>query len=288
MNTAIKRWGTWWEAFELRWPRPRYTILTEPTGPWGHAWEGLPRLRIHVSELEEFHDPGWVIEDVEPEGDPSTPAWSGPNYRYRVEWPAGGIFVPEGDDAKAPTYEPLAVAPEILLDVHRTRVDDPTALLRFVNRWGPLGVGIPGAPQFEADGVAFAGEHLAWLSGLAQTLHALQRGEKTAMSWNEMADQLTRALANVHFGARPTKHALVPHFPVPRLLDALVLEVWDMATEGKRLRQCPECQALFIHGREDKRYCSAACAKRRTVREWKRRQRRRRDGKRRTRKPKEA
>ncbi len=274
MNTAFTRWGTWWEAFELRWPRPRSTILTEPTGVWGHAWEGLPRSRIHVSELSEFHEPGWVVEDVEPEGDPSTPAWSGPNYRYRVEWPAGGIFVPEGDEAPAPVYEPLAVAPEILLDVQRTRADDPPALLRFVNRWGQLGVGIPGAREFGADGVAFTGEYLAWLSELVQTLHALQCGEKTAMSWNDVAEQLSHALADVHFGARPTKHALVPRFPVPRLLDALLLEVWAMATGGKRLRQCPECQALFIHGREDKRYCTAACAKRRTVREWKRRQRR--------------
>jgi len=276
MNTAITRWGIWWEAFELRWPRPRYTILREPQGTWGAAWYGIPPLRIPLAEVSEFQEPGWEFENVEPEGDPSTPAWSGPNYRYRVEWPAGGIFVPGTDEAEAPAYEPLKVAPEILLDVQRTRADDPTALLRFVNRWGRLGVGLPGAPAFGADGVVVTGDWLAWLTEMIQTLRALQHGEQTARSWSDVADELTQALADVHFGARPTKHALVPRFPVPRLFDALVLEVWAMATGGKRLRQCPECQALFIHGREDKRYCMAACAKRRTVREWKRRQRRRR------------
>lgn len=275
MNTAITRRGTWWEAFELRWPRPRSTILLEPTGTWGAAWYRLPRERVPLSEAARVDEPGWVYEEVEPEGDPSAP-WAGPMARFKVEWPSGGLFVPDGDEAQAPVYEPLKVAAEILLDVQRTRADDPHALLRFVNRWGRLGVGIRGAPEFDVDGVELTGEWLAWLTAMVQTLGALQHGQKAPMDWQGVADEFTQALAWVHFGAQPAKHGLVPAFPVPRLLDALMLEVWGMATGGKRLRQCPECQALFIHGREDKRYCTAACARRRTVREWKRKHRRKR------------
>ncbi len=276
MQTAFTRWGSWGEAFELRWPRPGYQILTQPSGPWSEAWRRLEPRRVPAPEAADFHEPGLEFEDVEPEGDPSAPAWAGPRWRYRVAWPAGGIFMPGLDEAQAPVYEPLKVAPDILLDVQRTRADEPAALLGFVNRWGRLGVGIPGAPDFAADGAAFTGEWLAWLTGLLQTVNALKLGQKSGLDWPTLAKQLTRQLANVHFGARPTRHGLVPHFPVPRLLEALVLEVWDMATQGKRLRQCTECRALFIHGREDKEYCSAACAKRRTVREWKRRQRQKR------------
>src|SRR5713226_922494 len=137
MNTAITRWGTWWEALELHWTRPRYTMLREPTGPWGVAWYQLPRERVPLSKAADIDEPGWVYEDVEPEGDPSAP-WAGPMARFKVEWPAGGIFVPE-DEAQAPLYEPLKVAPGILLDVQRTNADNPAAVLRFVNRWGRLG-----------------------------------------------------------------------------------------------------------------------------------------------------
>ncbi len=274
MNPAFTRWGRWWDALELRWPRLRYAILPEPAGDWGTAWLALPRRTVPSSQADAFHEPSWEFEDMEPEGKGSPVPWTGPQARFRVAWPSGGILVPEVDEAQPPVYEPLKVAHDILPHVQRTAVGDPTAILQFVNRWGRLGVGIPGAEEFEADSVTLTGERLGWLTGLVRTVHALQLGQKPPMTKHELAEILTEALAGVHFAARPTPHAaLIPRFVVPRLLDALVLEVWSMATSAKRMRQCPECEALFIHGREDKQYCSAVCARRRTVREWKRKQR---------------
>ena len=50
--------------------------------------------------------------------------------------------------------------------------------------------------------------------------------------------------------------------------------LWDQATEGKRLRRCPECRALFPPRRANQRYCTRLCANRPTVRKWKRAQKR--------------
>ena len=46
------------------------------------------------------------------------------------------------------------MAAEILLDVQRAAAAEmPASGLGFVNRWGLLGVGIPGAEDFPTDGV---------------------------------------------------------------------------------------------------------------------------------------
>jgi hypothetical protein len=194
---------------------------------------------------------------------------------YKLGWPPGGIFVPvEGSPVRP--YAPVKVAAAILLDAQGVTSEDPAALLGFVNRWGRLGVGLPGAEDFGADGVQQTGEGLRVLTGWIETLYALQQDRSTTATWTDLAAMFQARLGGVHLGARPTRGGLRPVFPLRGLLDALYLELWGLATEAKRLRQCPRCQHFFIRGREDQIFCTGRCARLWHVKRWKQRARRQR------------
>ena len=134
-------------------------------------------------------------------------------------------------------------------------------------------MGIPGAEDFGADGVGWTGEALRELTGWIQALYALQHRQPTPLTWVELATMFEVRLAGVHLGARPLRHGLVPRFPLRRLLDALYLELWGLATEAKRLRRCPRCTHFFIRGREDQKFCTGRCARLWHVKRWKKKQR---------------
>ena len=273
----------WWNAFELRWTRPGYTVLASPVGAWGQAWAAIPERRVP------FLDPSprapWYR--VRHEGPSEESPLYGPlswHSRlsagetvvvYKLGWPPGGIFVPvEGSPVRP--YAPVKVAAAILLDAQGVTSEDPAALLGFVNRWGRLGVGLPGAEDFGADGVQQTGEGLRVLTGWIETLYALQQDRSTTATWTDLAAMFQARLGGVHLGARPTRGGLRPVFPLRGLLDALYLELWGLATEAKRLRQCPRCQHFFIRGREDQIFCTGRCARLWHVKRWKQRARRQR------------
>lgn len=272
----------WWGAFDLVWPRPTYEILETPQGAWGQAWAAIPHRRIPF--LASPPPAPWVPIGREAPMRTSLfgslPRVAGPSagetvIAYRLEWPAGGIFAPK-ESARTISYEPLPVAADILLEAQRVAPDEPSGLLAFVNHWGRLGVGIPGAEDFEADGVQWAGVCLRELTQWIQALYALQHRQPTLITWAELAAGLETRLAGVHLGARPLRHGLVPRFPLRRLLDALYLELWGWATEAKRLRRCPRCTHFFIRGREDQIFCTGRCARLWHVKRWKKKQRQQR------------
>ncbi|HKW92160.1 MAG TPA: hypothetical protein VJX92_09685 [Methylomirabilota bacterium] len=273
----------WWNAFELRWVRPASTILAAPAGPWGATWAAIPERRVPF--LEPAPPDPWFR--VRHEG----PAEESPLYGplswhsrlsagetvvvYKLGWPTGGIFVPAEESPPRP-YHPLPVAAEILVDAQGVASDDPAALLGFVNRWGRLGVGLPGAEDFGADGVQQTGEGLRELTRWMRVLYAFQHGKATTATGADLADMFQTRLGGVHLSARPTRVGLRPVFPLRRLLDALYLELWGVATEAKRLRQCPRCQHCFIRGREDQIFCTGRCARLWHVKRWKQRARQQR------------
>jgi hypothetical protein len=193
---------------------------------------------------------------------------------YRLSWPPGGIFVPDEGATQTPPYAPIPRAAEILLDAQQAAPTDPAGLLAFVNRWGVLGVGIPGAPTFGADGVDHTGHALREFSRWMATLHALQQGRKTTYTWTDLVAALDEHLQSVRVSAALGPRGLVPRLPVPRLLDALYLELWGLATGGKRLRRCKRCERFFLRTRDDRIFCSGRCARLWHVRAWKRQQRR--------------
>ncbi len=291
--------GVAWTDYELHWARGRYRILVTPTGPWAAEWDALERRAVHESEPDP--PPPWAFERRELRTEPVGAPWLprplppyGHDERhafkvFRIAWPPLGVFVPDNDRARSgppAPYNPIAVANAILLDVQRTSADDPKSLLRFVNRWGVLGVGIPGAPAFPADAVALTREWLARLTGWMEALYALQRRQKTTLTWRALADQLNDALRGAHPAARPAKTGgLEPVFRVERLLDALCVALWEQAADLGHFRRCPECRALFVPGRANQEYCSRLCANRPTVRKWRRAQRRKQQQ---TRRPKEG
>jgi len=193
---------------------------------------------------------------------------------YRLGWPAGGIFVPDEAATPAPFYAPIPRAAEILLEVQQAATADTAGLLAFVNHWGLLAVGIPGAPAFGADGVEHTGEALHELSTWIATVHALQQGTETTRTWADLITAFDEQLQSVRFSAALRGRGLVPRLPVRRLLDALYLKLWDMATGGSRLRRCKRCERLFLRSRNDRIFCTGRCARLWHVRAWKRRHRR--------------
>jgi hypothetical protein len=195
---------------------------------------------------------------------------------YRLGWPPGGIFVADERVRPAVPYDPIPRADEILLEAQQAATADTQGLLAFVNRWGILDVGIPGEPDFGADGVAHTAQALGELSTWITALHMLQHGKETPHTWAELIEVFEVQLESVRISAGPGHRGLVPRLPVRRLLDALYLELWSMATGGKRLRRCKRCELFFLRSREDRIFCTGTCARRWHVREWKRRRRRRR------------
>ncbi len=266
----------WWGAFELSWSRGPYRILAEPEGPRGEAWNSLPRMRVPFVDLQpqapwvlerrEVPAPRLTIFGVETSGAPSALETA---MIYRLGWPPGGIFVPEEGGTPRPPYAPVPVAAEILLDAQQAAKADAQGLLDFVNRWGCLGVGIPGKKDFGADGVGKTGETLRELTAWIETLHALQLGTPTTRTWADVVELFESRLGGVRLSARLTREGLVPRLPLVRLLDALYLELWGVATGGKRLRRCKRCEHFFIRGREDQIFCTGRCARLWHVRRWK-------------------
>lgn len=278
----------WWGAFELMWSRGPHRILAEPDGPWGGAWAAIPELRVP------FLDPQppsyWVLVRREARTGSSNifgemPRVGGPSAGetvnvFRLGWPPGGIFVPEGTPPSGMGYDPVPVAGAILLDAQRAATADSVGLLAFVTRWGVLGVGIPGKDDFAADSVTKTGEALRELSEWIATLNALQRRRPTDRTWADVVQLFETRLGGVRLSARVQSGTLVPRLPVARLLDALYLELWGVATRGKRLRQCKRCARFFIRGREDQIFCTGPCARLWHVRKWKRAHRRTRTARR--------
>ena len=133
-----------------------------------------------------------------------------------------------------------------------------------------------GAEDFGADGIQQTGEGLRELTRWVGILYALQQGQSTTATWADLAGMFQTRLGGVHLGARPTPAGLRPVFPLRCLLGAFYLELWGLATEAKRLRQCPRCQHFFIRGREDQIFCTGRCARLWHVKRWKQRARQQR------------
>ena len=275
----------WWGAFELSWSRGPYRILVEPEGPWWAALEAVPRTRVPfpftarpaapwVWEKQEVPRPVSSIYGADVLG--RTESAGETVEVYRLGWPAGGIFVPDAGAKAVAPYHPIPRAAEILLEAQAAAHMDAAGVLAFVNRWGMLGLGIPGAPDFGADGVEHTGEALRTLSTWIAALHALQQGKDTPHTWAELIGVFEAHLQGVRFSAHLRQRGLVPRLPVRRLLDALYLELWGVATGGKRLRRCKRCERFFLRTRQDRIFCTGRCARLWHVRKWKRQHRRRR------------
>ena len=234
------------EGFDLGWPRYEYVIAEHPTAGLAVRW----RHR-------------------EPIG---------------VPWPEGGLFVPKElmtvpknayavkTDEPLPRdwYNPTREDKKILRDVQRTNPQQPKSLLKFVNTWGHLGIGIPGGVEFHYDGVKATGDCLKLITDWLQTLEALQGQKKVDSSYEDLAFLLNGVLGEIHPAVDATKTGLNPLYKVGRLIDAIWLECWETATTGKQLRRCPECGAFFLPGRSNQMYCDHRCAIRPTVRNAKR------------------
>jgi hypothetical protein len=269
-------------AFELSWRRAAYRILATPEGLDGPRWLArLPEQRVPFTDPQPSEP--WVFISRETAvrgsaiyGRESSDALSAAETInvYRLAWPAGGMFVPV-NGARSEDYDPLPEARETLVDVqHAAASVRPESLLGFVNRWGLLGVGICGADDFPTDGVQETADELGELVRWMAAVHALQQRQRVPETWADVAALFRQRLAGVHLQARVTpRSGLVPSFRVPRLIDGLYLELWDVATRGTRLLRCKRCEDFFIRGRDDQIFCTSRCARLWHVKRWKQRQR---------------
>lgn len=265
-GTVTQRKETW-ATYEPRWPRYKYEILDEPKGTVATVWAHRPRK--------------WSMAWLPWRGDrrrrlrPTPMAQAPP-------WPTGGVFVPKGwtkagrEPKPRNEYDLTEVADEILTDAQSAAGGDPKTLLHFVNRWGVLGVGVPGYQEFSFDGVELTHQHLSWLKERIEALGALRGRRQTSATWADLAFDLNSVLGGIHPAARPTGHGLVPVHHLSRLWDALCFRLWERATESRRLRRCPECRTLFFPRRVSHKYCTRRCVNRITVRRWRRKQKRQR------------
>lgn len=272
-----------WPAFDLSWHRHIYRVLANPDSRDGAHWLArLPEARIRFFDPEPSGEWAFVGRETPVRGsaiyghESGRPLSAETVNVYRLSWPSEGIFVAAQPDA-VDEYEPLEVAAEILLDVQRTAKKETAETLTFVNRWGLLGVGIPGAEDFPTDGVQRTAEELRELARWMAVVHALQERPRGTKTWSDVASLFQKRLAGVHLQARVTRHpGLMPSFHVPRLIDGLYLELWNVATGGKHLRRCKRCEDFFIRGREDQIFCTSRCARLWHVKRWKQQHRKQR------------
>jgi hypothetical protein len=290
MDAKVKRDTALGDAFDLRWTRAGdYVILHAPDGVWGEAWRKLERRERRFGEEEPGEPwerdrqytatPASATPLYPAEVDPFGPAAMNIASVFRVRWPPDGVFVPSGDVVE---YDPFRHGAAIFADAQRVRVDDEPSVVRFLRRWGRLGVGIPGAPDFPADGVEQTSARFGDLQRGIDAYERIQKRRAQPGEVDRLAAFLRDELSGIRFSVRRGTHAasgrepLLAMFPVASLWQALCLELWDVVTGGKRLRRCPACDTRFVPGRSNKTYCERGCGNRKYQRERRRRERKQR------------
>lgn len=268
--------------------------LTAELTPWTQ-----PVYRYQV------HDPApdWLRAATAGHGEPAYP-WA--------SWPGGvliavGLSDPETDLRPARTYDPFAQVPELLPAATSVPEGDQQALVRFVDRWGLLGIVNPGDAVKMWDSVQATWWELARLRRLTAWLGALKAGrpegrpdlaEISRMLTGVPAAPSARELRRIHWQAFAASLSaalrscvLVPELTpngstaVPvrqswrprRLLDVLYLALWQHATEADQvLRRCDVCAGMFFVSATNtvKVYCSPRCKNLAGVRAHRKRERR--------------
>jgi hypothetical protein len=243
--------------------------------------QGVPRMEEWLRYETSWEEGEKTVIVEEPRDDLVSPEPS-------FTWPAGGVFVQQDVLARLDSGAELSTqvrrynlhshGPTILLEIQRANARDAQSILRFVNRWGLLGVGIPGDEEYPFDGVRLTGRRLLDIQAAIRAVHAIKRAgvsraerEEFAKKWNDR-----NLWGSVKLEVQAASDGLRAVSRAHTFLDALKVELWLEATEGRRYRPCPECKALFIPGRTNQRYCCHQCANRPTVRKWKKAQRRKR------------
>lgn len=252
----------------------------------GEVITELPRRRIEGPFLDAPSGPEWTLERFEGptahqglfELDPFSREAKTRAAIYRVALPPGGLFFPPGNGGgMESTYDPLGrEGDDIFLDVQAIQFDDGQALVRFVNIWGILGVGIPAAPDCRLDGVQLTGRCLAKLSTWFKTIHQLQRRRRsTELTREQITDQLLAELKKPLGSQSAIDYIATGRFNLRTLWDGLCLKLWEHLNGHLHLRHCANdrCRRIFVPRRNNQRFCARTCANRWTVRNWKRRHR---------------
>src|SRR5262249_12187025 len=143
-------------------------------------------------------------------------------WRYRLKtWPAGGVFAPKRA-RPINHYNPIDKGQSILTDLQST-TEKPESLLRFVNRWGRIGVGVPDDETCLYDGVELTQAWVSWINKWIEAFYARKQGKGEA-TWESLGDFLNANLSEISPIARPFSNNLIPAFRISRLLDLIFFE----------------------------------------------------------------
>jgi hypothetical protein len=244
--------------------------------------------------------------------------WGAPKIDREIQpWPPLGVFIPRGyveePGLMMPLrdYDPVPQADELLTHVTRLETDDTEAILKFVNRWGPLGLsgdlnvyarlGIwPGAGTalqvmasqaamffhvMPAEPVFWVQRALERIKFMAQALYKFQRrqyprrADAVVYSWTDFSDELNGMIRGIRRVTRQKKGGGLQVLECPSsLLDVLGLALLDRATGITRQRRCPECGSYFVPTRNNQKFCKRGgeqyCARKHTLRAWRHQTRR--------------
>lgn len=102
--------------------------------------------------------------------------------------------------------------------MQRANAGEPSSLLRFVNKWGVLGIGIPKSPEFSFDGVVATGKWVSELQRWIEAFHALRHGKDPGETWDDLAVMLRGCLTHVHPDVRPVGGRLRQSWKLSTLL----------------------------------------------------------------------
>ncbi len=97
---------------------------------------------------------------------------------------------------------------------------------------------------------------------LADRARSVRPRDREEAHWQAFAEALTQHLRLVHptirwMGGRP-----VAGWIVRRPADAIWVQLWNLATGGAAIRQCPHCRGWFAVDHRGKVYCSRVCTNR--------------------------
>ena len=282
---------------------PLALVMTVIERPWqGIRWAVHRRALITADNADTMPPSPWMWPRSK---DPSSDRWLGSKAEYVKNelTKLGGVFGQQEEepvryyDLAEPSNAARLFAAVGLIDPRNTE-----AVVHLIKEWGLLGVGMttrgcrPSSEIccYESDSLQAIVDHLELFQQHAEWLVALQARDAVALrialrkaGLNDAASRVTdrkekwrrRWLAFSHsLGQRMSPiiqwdgetEAVRPAWILRCPKDVLWAKLWDLATQGARLRRCENktCRMFFVATDLRRQCCSRMCSKRKAASDW--------------------
>ena len=214
----------------------------------------------------------------------------------------GGLFSQDENPVRDYDLAESNSVDRLFASVCKVDPRDPEAVTRLINEWGQLGVGMgsrfnpsdellalfDGCDSLRAtvNELELYQHHVRWLEALqARNAIALRkagvldassrvtdRKEKWGQRWLAFSRSLEQHISAVHPVIRWDREteAARPAWILRCPRDVLWAKLWDLATQGERLRRCKNgtCRTFFVPTDPRGQCCSRTCSKRKAASDW--------------------